>query len=297
MGVDRVTREGARWLVTGAAGQVGRSLSALLPGRGIDVAGLASRELDVTDAAAVERALERIRPDALINCAALTAVDACEEREAEAQRVNGQAPGQLAHACRGRCLLVQLSSDYVFDGTASRPLSEAAPPAPISAYGRSKLAGEEAVRAAGGEHLVVRTQWVFGPGANFVRTMLRAAREGRALRVVDDQLGRPTWSAVLASALHAALARGARGTLNLACEGAASWYDLACAAIELGAQRGLCPQVPVEPIPTREMPRPAARPAFSVLGLERARSLGVELPHWRAALARYLDAEREGRDA
>jgi dTDP-4-dehydrorhamnose reductase len=296
MGADRVTREGARWLVTGAAGQVGRSLAALLPARGIVVAGLASRELDVTDAAAVEAALERIEPDALINCAALTQVDACETREADARRVNGQAPGALARACRGRCLLVHLSTDYVFDGSASRPLPEDAPVAPLGAYGRSKLEGEETVRAAGGEHLVVRTQWVFGPGPNFVRSMLRAANEGRALRVVDDQIGRPTWSASLAGAIHAALARGARGTLHLACEGTASWFDLAHAALELGAQRGLCPPTVVEPIPTREMPRPAARPAYAVLGLERARSLGIALPHWREALARYLDAEREGRD-
>jgi dTDP-4-dehydrorhamnose reductase len=102
---------------------------------------------------------------------------------------------------------------------------------------------------------------------------------------------------VLAAAIHAALARGARGTLHLACEGTASWYDLAVAAIELGAQRGSCPKVPVRAIPTRELPRPAARPAYGVLGLERARSLGLELPHWREALAAYLDAEREGRDA
>jgi dTDP-4-dehydrorhamnose reductase len=296
MGADRVTREGARWLVTGASGQVGRSLAALLPSRGIEIAGLSSRELDVTDASAVAAALERIEPDALVNCAALTAVDACEQREADARRVNAQAPGALARACRGRCLLVQLSTDYVFDGSASQPLPETAPVAPLGAYGRSKLEGEEAVRAAGGEHLVVRTQWVFGPGANFVRTILRAAREGRALRVVDDQIGRPTWSAVLAGAIHSALARGARGTLHLACEGTASWFDLACAAIELGADRGLCPRVPVQAIPTREMPRPAARPAYAVLGLERARALGIELPHWRSALAEYLDAEREARD-
>jgi dTDP-4-dehydrorhamnose reductase len=297
MGADRVTREGARWLVTGAAGQVGRSLAALMPRRGIQLTALGSRELDVTDPAAVEAALGRIEPDALINCAALTQVDACETRESDARRVNAEAPGALARACRGRCLLVQLSTDYVFDGFASRPLPEDAPTAPLGVYGRSKLAGEQAVRAAGGEHLVVRTQWVFGPGANFVRSMQRAAREGRALRVVDDQTGRPTWSASLAAGLHAALARGARGTLHLACEGTASWYDLACAAIELGAERGLCPRVPLEAIPTREMPRPAARPAYAVLDLGRARSLGIALPHWRSALAGYLDAEREGRDA
>jgi dTDP-4-dehydrorhamnose reductase len=296
MGADRVTRAGARWLLTGAAGQVGRSLSAFLPQAGIEVIALGSSQLDVSDAGAVEAALARVEPDALINCAALTQVDACETREVDALRINARAPGELARACRGRCLLVHLSTDYVFDGLGSSPLAEEAPTAPASVYGRTKLAGEEAVRAAGGEHLVVRTQWVFGPGANFVRTMLRAAREGRELRVVDDQFGRPTWSASLASAIHAALARGARGTLHLACEGTASWYDLAVAAIELGARRGLCPEVPVRAIPTREMPRPAARPAFGVLALERARSLGLELPHWRSALGAYLDAEREGRD-
>jgi dTDP-4-dehydrorhamnose reductase len=297
MGEDRVTREGARWLVTGASGQVGRSLAARLPQRGIELCGLSSRELDVTDSAAVGAALERLEPAAVINCAAYTQVDACEAEPERARRTNALAPAELARACRGNCLLVQISSDYVFDGETSGPLPEDAPTRPLGVYGRTKLEGEEAVRGAGGEHLVVRTQWLFGPGGNFVRTMLRVAREGRALRVVDDQIGRPTWTASLADGLFAALERGARGTLHLACEGLASWYDLAVASVELGAARGLCPVTRVDPIPTREMPRPARRPAFSALGLERARVLGVELPHWRAALAGYLDAEREGRDA
>jgi dTDP-4-dehydrorhamnose reductase len=289
MATDRVARAGARWLVTGASGQLGTSLQALLRALGSHAFGFS----EVSDARAIEEKLDEVKPDVVVNCAAFTQVDACETREEEARELNGRAPGLLASACRGRCPIVQISTDYVFDGTASVPIPEDAIPAPRSAYGRSKLEGEQAVRAAGGEHLVVRTQWLFGPGANFVRTILRAARDDRDLRVVDDQIGRPTSTDVLARGIHAALARGARGTLHLACEGIASWYDLACAAIELGAPRGLCPRVQVEPIPTREMPRPAARPAYSVLALDKARALGVSLPHWRDALAAYLDSERE----
>jgi dTDP-4-dehydrorhamnose reductase len=182
-------------------------------------------------------------------------------------------------------------------GRATGPRGAPAPTAPLSVYGRSKLAGEQAVRSSGGEHLIVRTQWVFGPGANFVRTIQGLARKGDSLRVVEDQLGRPTWTTPLARAIFRAVEAEARGTLHLACEGVASWYDFARAVVEEGAARGLFRRVEVRAIPTREMPRPATRPAYGVLGLERARALGAALPHWRDALSGYLDAEREGRHA
>jgi dTDP-4-dehydrorhamnose reductase len=258
---------------------------------------LSRAELDVADPVAVARALERVRPDVLVNCAAFTQVDLCEERPEEAQRVNALGPGILARACRDRALLVHVSTEYVFPGRTPIPIPEEADPEPLSEYGRSKLAGERAVRDAGGDHLIARTQWVFGPGRNFVRNIQAAAREGRPLRVVEDQLGRPTWTGALARAILDALEAGARGTLHLACEGIASWYDLAVAAVKAGARRGSNSEVRVEAISSAEMPRPAVRPAYAVLGLERARKLGIELPHWREALEAYLDAEEKQADA
>ena len=286
----------SRWLVTGAGGQLGRAVLALAPVYGVTPIGVTRAELDVRDAGAVKRALDERQPDVVLNCAAFTAVDRCESEAAEAERANALAPALLAQACCGGPLLVQLSTDFVFDGRASQPVGEDAPTRPLSVYGRTKLRGEEAVRAAAGEHLIVRTQWLFGAGANFVRTILGAAAKGE-LRVVEDQIGRPTWSASLARGIFAAVAGGARGTLHLANEGVASWFDFAREIAEQGARRGLCPAVAVRPIPTSEMPRPATRPAYGVLGLSRARSLGIAPPHWREALAQYLDAEKEGRDA
>lgn len=284
-----------RWLVTGAAGQLGRSFAALARAEGLEVAALARAALDVGDAAGIERALAEHRPDVVLNCAAFTKVDLCESRPDEARRANAEAPGLLALACAGRALLVHLSTDFVFAGDASRPIPEDAPPRPLSVYGKSKLAGERAVAAAGGEHLVVRTQWVFGPGPNFVRTILAAAGRGAPLDVVEDQLGRPTWSGPLATAILAAVRAGARGTLHLACEGVTSWFDFAREIVRRGARLGMAPEVEVRPIATAGYPRPAARPAYGVLGLERARKLGVGLPHWSDALDRYLACERAGR--
>jgi dTDP-4-dehydrorhamnose reductase len=286
-----VSGRDARWLVTGAGGQLGRSLLGIAGPQAVDAAGLTRDELDITDAKAIERALGRFEPDVVLNAAAYTKVDACEEDADLAMRVNGDGPARLADACRGRALLVQVSTEYVFAGDASRPIPEDAEPRPLSAYGRSKLAGELAVRDSGCEHLIVRTQWLFGPGPNFVRTILRAAGSGQKLRVVEDQVGRPTWTHALAEGLVAAVRGELRGTLHLACEGLCSWYDFAREIVAGGVERGLVPAVEVDPIATSEMPRPARRPPFAALGLERARSAGVRLPHWRDALASYLDGE------
>jgi dTDP-4-dehydrorhamnose reductase len=292
-----VTGAGAKLMLTGARGQLARSVASVARGRGWPVDALARADLDIADPDAVARALDRLRPEVLINCAAFTHVDLCEERPDEAHRVNAVGPGVLARACRDRTLLVHVSTEYVFPGRAPTPIPEDADPEPLSEYGRSKLAGEREVRDSGADHLIARTQWVFGPGRNFVRTILGAAREGRPLRVVEDQVGRPTWTGALARAMLDALDAGARGTLHLACEGIASWYDLALAAVKEGARRRSNPEVPVEAISTAAMPRPAARPAYAVLGLERARKLGIELPHWRQALGAYLDAEEVQADA
>jgi len=287
----------SRWLVTGAGGQLGRAVLALAPRSGVAATGVTRAELDVADAGALKRVIDQSQPDVVLNCAAFKAVDRCETEPELAERANSLAPKLLADACRGGPLLVHLSTDYVFDGRASTPIPEDAPTRPISAYGRTKLAGEQAIRAAAGEHLIVRTQWVFGAGANFVRTILRAAGQGESLRVVEDQVGRPTWTRSLAEGIFAAVSARARGTLHLTNEGMTSWCDFAREIVAEGGRRGLCPQVDVRPISTSEMQRPATRPAYGVLGLARARSLGISSPHWREALARYLDAEREGRDA
>jgi dTDP-4-dehydrorhamnose reductase len=282
----------SRWLVTGAGGQVGRACLALAQAHGIEAVGLDHRLLDVRDD--LKRLLDQHQPDVVLNAAAITAVDRCEKEQLpEAEAVNAVAPGLLARACQGGPLLVHLSTDFVFDGRATQPIPENASTGPLNAYGRTKLAGEKAVRDVGGEHLIVRTQWVFGEGVNFVRTIRNAAKQGNPLRVVNDQFGRPTWSESLASGIFAAVAAGARETLHLANEGSATWFDLACAVVAHPA----CAKVEVIPIPTAEMPRPAKRPAYGVLGLDRAHSLGIELPHWRQALAEYLTAEQEHRDA
>ena len=148
------------------------------------------------------------------------------------------------------------------------------------------------MRGSGAEHLVVRTQWVYGSGPNFVRTILTLANKNPVLRVVDDQIGRPTWAVSLTRMIFAAVRSGARGTLHLANEGITSWFEFATAVVEEGERFGLCPRVPVEPISTSQMPRPAKRPAYGALSLELAHSLGIELPRWREVLPQYLEAEK-----
>ena len=285
------------WLVTGAAGQLGRSLLAVSQELGIRAVGRTRRELDIADAAAVAATLEEVQPEVVVNCAAFTKVDLCETQPEAAQLGNQRGPETLAQACAGRARLVHLSTEYVFGGDGSTPIPEDADPDPRSEYGRSKLAGEVAVRKADPEALIVRTQWVFGPGPNFVRTILAAARERGELRVVEDQVGRPTWTGALAKAIVQAVELGARGTLHLASFGVASWYDFALEAVREASLRGQIPEVAVRPVTSAEFPRPAVRPSFGVLGLEKARDLGIELPHWKDGLSRYLDAEGEKRDA
>jgi dTDP-4-dehydrorhamnose reductase len=283
--------------VTGAEGQLGRSVLAVAPRMGVETVACSFAELDVTDAVAIEKALDSARPDVVLNCAAFSNVDACETQPDVARQSNALGPELLAQACRGRSLLVHVSTDYVFSGRGREPISEDAPTEPLCVYGRTKLLGEQAVRSSGCEHLIVRTQWLFGPGHNFVRTILTAAGRGELLRVVDDQFGRPTWTGALAGALIEAANLEARGTLHLACEGEASWHEFATRIVEEGARRGRCPRVEVRAVSTREFPRPAPRPAYGVLALDRAAGLGLRLPHWCEALVDYLNAEEEKRDA
>lgn len=279
-----------RWLVTGAGGQVGSDLVAVL-GPTDQVTGYARADLDVTDGAAVDAAVEGLRPDIVVNAAAYTAVDAAETDEEAAYAVNAMAPANLAKACATHgARLVHISTDYVFAGIATEPYEPDAPTDPQSVYGRTKLAGERAVRELCPESYVVRTAWVYGAvGGNFVKTMARLAGERDTLDVVDDQRGAPTWSRDLAVGLVAmgrASAEGAvpYGSYHCTNGGATTWFGLAQAIFaELGLDPGR-----VRPTTTDKFPRPAPRPAYSVLCGASWRAAGLPpLPPWRDALATF----------
>ena len=229
-----------------------------------------------------------LRPQAVLNLGACTQVDLCESEPELAMRVNGTAVGWLAEACRRQgALLVQISTDYVFDGLGSRPYREEDPTGPRSVYGRTKLAGEEQARLAP-EHLIVRTAWLYdAQGRNFYRTMVDAAAQGRALRVVDDQRGTPTSCRALARQLHLALAEGWRGLVHVTCGGETTWHGFAA---EIFRQRGI--RASLSPCGTADYPRPAPRPAYSVLSGQRRALLGTDLmPSWEAALAEVVAAD------
>lgn len=273
-------------LVIGAGGQVG---TALMSAAG-DAVGLGRRDLDLAHAGGddIDRLLKTHVPQAVVNCAAYTAVDQAETEEDRARHVNGTAVGLLATACGAhRIPLVTYSTDYVFPGSSARPYTEADPVDPINAYGRSKLLGEQQALAASDLVLVIRTSWVISDTRpNFVATMLRAAAEGRRLRVVDDQWGRPTIASDLASATLSALENGVTGLLHVANEGPTTWFELAQKAVHLaglGRDR-------VEACTTEEYPTPAPRPRFSVLDTRRADSLGIVLPPWTTSLPAVVNA-------
>ncbi|MGV9840771.1 dTDP-4-dehydrorhamnose reductase [Streptomyces fungicidicus] len=280
----------AGWLVTGAGGMLGQDVLARLAAAGERATALDRAALDLTDAAAVRRALERHRPAVVVNCAAWTAVDDAETREAEALAVNGDGPAHLADACaRTGAVLLHVSTDYVFAGDATAPYAEDAPTAPRSAYGRTKLAGERAVlNTLPDRGYVVRTAWLYGTGgANFVRTMIRLEGQREKLDVVDDQRGQPTWSADLAGLLLA-LGRGALagtappGVYHGTSSGETTWYGL---TREIFRLLGADPDR-VHPTTSEAFVRPAPRPAYSVLGHDRFAAAGVApLRDWRAALA------------
>jgi dTDP-4-dehydrorhamnose reductase len=275
-----------RWLVTGAGGMLGRDLRIVLDQAGeADVLAATRADLDITDPAAVEAAVTGA--DIVLNAAAWTDVDGAEAAEEAATAVNGHAVRTLAAAAGKR--LIHLSTDYVFDGTATDPYPEDTALAPVNAYGRGKAIGEQAVLAAGG--YVVRTAWLYGAhGPNFVRTMLRLAAERDTVDVVDDQQGPPTWSYALARQVvalaGAAVAGGAApGVYHGTAAGSTTWYGLARAVF---AEAGLDPER-VRPTTSDRFRRPARRPAYSVLGHDRWSGTGVApLPDWRAMLAEAM---------
>ena len=282
-----------RFLVTGAGGQLGADLLRVLAGGPAEVVGLTRAELDVSDPAAVEKVVLDARPDVVLNAAAYTGVDAAEADEPAAAAVNADGPANLARVCaRHGGRLVHVSTDYVFAGDATAPYEVGAPTGPRSAYGRTKLAGERAVRELLPDRSwVVRTAWVYGEtGGNFVKTMARLAGERDTLDVVDDQHGSPTWSRDLAAGLVAlagatespgAGAAVPPGTYHCTNSGSTTWCGLARAVFaELGADPAR-----VRPIGTADYPRPAPRPAYSVLSDTSWRAAGLPPARpWRDAL-------------
>jgi len=262
---------------------LGHRVVAVARAAGHDAVGTDLPELDLTDANAVRARVEAERPDVVVHCAAWTDVDGAEADEATATRVNGEAAGHVARAAAATgAFLVHVSTDYVFAGDATQPYPEDAPPAPRTAYGRSKLAGERAVAAAGGAHAICRTAWLHGTGgASFVATMLRLAAERDEVAVVDDQVGSPTWTGHLAPALLEVADRRATGIHHLTGAGACSWYDL---ATETFARAGVACRA--TRTTSDRFPRPAPRPAYSVLG--RTRPDAIVLPPWQEGLDGHL---------
>jgi len=276
-----------RWLVTGGGGMLGTDLIAALTSGGAPVTGLDRASLDVTDAVAVTDAIARGRPDVVVNCAAWTAVDDAEAAEEQALAVNAGGAANLAAGCAASgARLVQVSTDYVFAGDAGQPYAEDDVPAPRTAYGRTKLAGERAVL----DHLpgagyVVRTAWLYGAhGPSFTGTMIRLESERPTVDVVDDQHGQPTWTADVARQIIA-LARSAAapGIYHATSSGQTTWFGL---AREIFGLLGADP-ARVRPIPSSALSRPAPRPACSVLGHSAWAGTGVPpIGEWRAALQR-----------
>lgn len=301
-----------RILLLGANGQVGTELQRSLLPLGQVVA--ATRNGRLADGSACGVAdfdrprdlpalIDRIAPDVVVNAAAYTAVDRAETEPEAALRANADAPAAIAEACAARdALLVHYSTDYVFDGSATRPYREDDPTAPLGVYGTSKLAGETTIRDRGARHMIFRTAWVYAAhGRNFLLTMLRLAAERDELRVVADQVGGPTSAAHIADTTAAILAQdtGRSGLWHLTCAGRTSWHGFAEAIMAGAVERGLLAKAPrVLPIATRDYPTPAARPAFSVLDNGRLQDDFSHGPvDWLGALGQVLDTLAERRAA
>ena len=281
-----------RVLITGSAGQLGRALLRRAP-EGIEATGLTRAQLDLTDISAIADAVGRFRPDTVLNAGAYTAVDRAEEEPELAMAINADAVGALASAlARHGGRLVQISTDFVFDGRSSTPYPPDAERNPLSVYGATKAAGED---LAGPDAIICRTSWVYAAGGNnFVRTMLRLMREREELRVVADQIGAPTSADGLAQTVWALALEDRPGVYHHRDAGVASWYDFAVAIAEEALAIGLIDSSPVIlPIATTDYPTPAMRPAFSVLDDRDTRMLlGDRPPHWRVRLRTMLKEEK-----
>lgn len=286
-----------RLLITGGRGQLGQQLTRFASGSGDDVASFDSGALDITRRDVVHDAIAACSPDVVVNCAAMTAVDACESREDEALAVNGTAVSWLAEACDATgARLVQISTDYVFDGRKSDPYVESDTPNPKSVYGRTKLVGENAALELGDAGLVVRTSWVCGLyGSNMVKTVRRLWEQGSPLSFVDDQIGHPTFTTDLAAMIHRLVSDGRSGIFHVTNEGIVSWFEFVCQIVQ---RLGGDPRM-VRAIHTAELdpPRPAPRPANSVLRNAALESAGYpSMRDFRDPLDELLAALAAGHD-
>jgi dTDP-4-dehydrorhamnose reductase len=282
----------ARLLVTGASGMTGSEVASRATGRGWEVLALSHTDLDISDADAVDRTMRELRPDVVVNTAAYTAVDRAESEPDRAARVNDLGAGNVARgAAAASAGIVHVSTDYVFAGDAHTPYLPDDFVAPRSVYGRTKLAGEVAVREANDDHCIVRTSWVFGrTGSNFVSTMLRLATERQEIRVVADQQGRPTYAGDLADALlevadQLRTSRTTRGTYHFANSGETTWFDFARAIFEIRP----APELRLIPISSVDYPTPARRPRFSVLDTASfTAQFGISPRPWQEPLREML---------
>jgi dTDP-4-dehydrorhamnose reductase len=263
-------------LIIGAEGMLGRCWTELLSSRGIEHVATTRVDLDITDQTAVDRF---VTPGTrwVVNCAAYTLVDAAEDHEELANEVNGHAVGRLAHRCKTvGAQLIHYSTDYVFDGTATEPYATDHERSPINAYGRSKALGEELLERSGVQHLLVRSSWLYAPwGKNFVLTIRDLARARSALRVVNDQRGRPTDSRRLAEVSLALVDKGSRGIFHVTDSGECTWFDLAALVASM-----INPDCRVEPCTSEEFPRPAPRPSYSVLDITETEKIVGRLLPW-----------------
>jgi dTDP-4-dehydrorhamnose reductase len=285
-------------LITGANGQLGRELVRLGQHVDFEVHGLNRQQLDITNKSQIQQIFTRISPALVINAAAYTNVDRAENESDLAFAVNKNGPSYLARFCADHHLtLIHISTDYVFDGTKSRPYQESDPIAPLGVYGQSKAQGEAAIRSVLSNHIIIRTSWLYGVyGNNFVKTILKLATEKTALRVVADQFGSPTSAAGLAEAILTIAKKISAnekfdwGTYHYCCKGITSWYGLAEKIIELAAPYAVLQARQVEAITTEEWPTPAKRPPYSALNCSRLESqFGIAPESWQQSLKHTID--------
>lgn len=281
----------ANILVTGANGQLGSEMRKIGFSIMDDVFYTDVEELDITNYSAIEKFIRLHEIDTIINCAAYTAVDKAEEEPEKAAKINTLAVANLATAAaKEDCLLIHISTDYVFDGTANKPYTEKDRPCPLSVYGKTKLAGEQEILKSGCLYIIIRTAWLYSSfGHNFVKTILRLADEKSELNVVNDQMGTPTYAADLAKAIAVIMENDERveyeGIYHFSNEGICSWYDFATEIVNISGKK-----CRVNPVTTAEYPSHTPRPAWSVLDKTKIRQIfGVDVPDWKSSLKRMLE--------
>jgi len=285
-------------ILFGAAGQLGTVCAKVLANEGYNLIPLTRSEADFSQPAVVEKKVKELKPDLVINACAYTAVDKAESEKDLADLVNHQSVKAIAKACSSLSIpLIHISTDYVFDGTCASPYRETDPVSPLGVYGETKLLGEQAIQAALNHYIILRTSWVFGEyGNNFVKTMLRVGATRSELKVVDDQIGRPTYVGDIVEAIlffvqqYESKRELVWGVYHCSSEGLTSWHGFAQTIFELAGDAGVIDSVPnVLPIPSSEYPTPAPRPTYSVLSTQKLEALmGRPLPHWKQGLLRFL---------